>query len=301
MRYIQFCVLFFFLLVQTAEATIWDYPSRVSQGRAFVVSFEDEQSFNGILRWNEKEVFFVSEKVKKETGTSYQAKVMLGMPIDARQNFNLTAEVLTQKEEFIDFEAEVQPLFVQWKEHNLKVASKYVQPPQEVLTQIKANRVKARQALDTIGIAPHWELPFERPTNGNISGSFGARRVFNGEPRAPHMGTDMRGAIGNDIRAVSDGVVVIAEPMYYAGNVVYIDHGQGVLSMYGHLSAFNVKAGDTVKKGQVIGKVGATGRVTGPHLHMSVYIQGVAVDVVPLYTEPFELIGGPTREDPRPK
>ena len=127
----------------------------------------------------------------------------------------------------------------------------------------------------------NWKLPFTRPVKGTISGSFAARRIFNNVPRSPHLGTDMRGAVGTPILAMADGTVLFAEEQYYSGNAVWIDHGQGVLSMYGHLSKFSVKKGDMVKQGQKIGEVGATGRVTGPHLHLSLYIQGVAVDAVP--------------------
>lgn len=95
---------------------------------------------------------------------------------------------------------------------------------------------------------------------------------------------------------MADGVVVLAEAQYYSGNAVFIDHGQGVVSMYGHLSAFAVKKGDKVKRGQLIGKVGATGRVTGPHLHSSLFVQGVAVDIMPLFESKLEVVGGPTPE-----
>ncbi len=148
----------------------------------------------------------------------------------------------------------------------------------------------------------NWKLPFTRPVKGTISGSFAARRIFNNVPRSPHLGTDMRGAVGTPILAMADGTILFAEEQYYSGNAVWIDHGQGVLSMYGHLSKFSVKKGDTVKQGQKIGEVGATGRVTGPHLHLSLYIQGVAVDAVPFFrTNPLEIIGGPTKEEPRPQ
>ena len=129
-----------------------------------------------------------------------------------------------------------------------------------------------------------------------MSSSFAGRRVFNGQPRSPHTGTDLRGPTGTPILAVADGVVVLAEAQYYSGNAVFIDHGQGVVSMYGHLSAFAVKKGDKVRRGQVIGKVGATGRVTGPHLHSSLFVQGVAVDIMPLFENRLQVVGGPTPE-----
>ncbi|NHZ47213.1 M23 family metallopeptidase, partial [Nitratidesulfovibrio liaohensis] len=106
----------------------------------------------------------------------------------------------------------------------------------------------------------------------------GLRRVFNGEPRAPHRGLDLRGEAGEPVTACAAGRVVLAENHYFAGNSVYIDHGMGVVSMYFHLSALDVAPGQMVAQGQVIGKVGSTGRVTGPHLHFGMAVLGDMVD-----------------------
>ena len=106
--------------------------------------------------------------------------------------------------------------------------------------------------------------------------------MFNGKPRAPHKGTDMRSPEGAKVLAVADGTVILAEAQYFGGNIVYVDHGQGVVSTYAHLSAFDVTPGQSVRRGQVIGRSGSTGRVTGPHLHLSLIVQGQSVDVEPL-------------------
>ena len=106
--------------------------------------------------------------------------------------------------------------------------------------------------------------------------------MFNGELRSYHRGVDLRGAEGTPIKAMADGKVVIAQNMYFAGNTVYLDHGQGVISSYAHMSRLDVKPGEMVKAGQQIGLVGATGRVTGPHLHLGLNILGVAVDPLSL-------------------
>jgi murein DD-endopeptidase MepM/ murein hydrolase activator NlpD len=108
-------------------------------------------------------------------------------------------------------------------------------------------------------------------------GRFGARRVFNGEPRAPHGGADFPATTGTPVLAAAAGQVAIAANHFFGGNSIYIDHG-GLVTVYMHLSRIDVKAGDTVKRGQVIGLVGATGRVTGPHLHFAVRWHGARVD-----------------------
>ena len=113
-----------------------------------------------------------------------------------------------------------------------------------------------------------WSGAFQRPRPGRITSGYGRARVFNGSVQSRHMGTDFAGVVGAPIRAVNRGVVRIVDEFYYGGNVVYIDHGAGLTTAYLHMSETGVAAGDTVQKGALIGRVGATGRVTGPHLHL---------------------------------
>jgi len=122
----------------------------------------------------------------------------------------------------------------------------------------------------------------QRPVPGEISSAFGLRRVFNGQPRSQHKGLDLRGSAGTSVLAAADGTVALVEELYFSGNVVYVDHGLGLFSMYAHLSAFDVRPGQRVSRGQVLGRVGSTGRSTGPHLHLGCYVLGTAVDPVPL-------------------
>jgi murein DD-endopeptidase MepM/ murein hydrolase activator NlpD len=112
--------------------------------------------------------------------------------------------------------------------------------------------------------------------------AFGTRSVYNGEPRAPHSGADFLSPAGRPVKAPSAGRVVLADPQYFSGNTVIIDHGLGLFSTLMHLEQIDVKVGDMVTAGQVIGKVGATGRVTGPHLHWSVRLDNARVDPLSL-------------------
>ncbi|MBG3878486.1 M23 family metallopeptidase, partial [Desulfovibrio oxamicus] len=131
---------------------------------------------------------------------------------------------------------------------------------------------------------------------GGVSSLFGLRRVFNGEPRAPHRGLDLRGEAGELVKACAAGRVALAENHYFAGNSVYIDHGMGVVSMYFHLSAMDVTPGQMVAQGQLIGRVGSTGRVTGPHLHFGMAVLGDMVDPQVLLDDAPANTGATTRE-----
>jgi murein DD-endopeptidase MepM/ murein hydrolase activator NlpD len=116
------------------------------------------------------------------------------------------------------------------------------------------------------------------PVEGIRSGSFGKRRIFNGQKRRPHSGMDIAADQGTPVRAPSAGRVIELGDFFFSGKLIYIEHGQGMVSLFAHLSEINVSLGDQVAKGQIIGRVGATGRVTGPHLHWSLGLNGNWID-----------------------
>lgn len=146
---------------------------------------------------------------------------------------------------------------------------------------------QARTARESKKIAELWwlrgtarfTLPLAPPlTRLPAGGRFGSRRFFNNEPRSPHSGADYAAKTGTPVMAVADGTVAMAEDLFFSGQSVFLDHGAGLVSMYFHLSALAVEPGTKVKRGQVIGKVGATGRATGPHLHFGLRWRGARVD-----------------------
>jgi murein DD-endopeptidase MepM/ murein hydrolase activator NlpD len=122
------------------------------------------------------------------------------------------------------------------------------------------------------------DIDLLKPTAGIMTGSFGRRRIFNGQPRRPHSGMDIAANEGVPVAAPTSGSVIELGDFFFSGNLIYIDHGQGMISMFAHLSEIDVELGQQIEKGQIIGKVGATGRVTGPHLHWSLGLNGTWVD-----------------------
>ncbi len=161
----------------------------------------------------------------------------------------------------------------------LTVAPEYVQLSPE--NQERAARESREIGAIYSRLTPeaYWTQPFQVPIPGTTGGrNFGHRRIFNGEARAPHSGADLTAATGTEILAVNAGRVVLAKNLFFSGNAVFIDHGLGVYSTYLHLSEMLVAPGTMVGPGQVIGLAGATGRVTGPHLHWGVRILSARVD-----------------------
>jgi murein DD-endopeptidase MepM/ murein hydrolase activator NlpD len=147
-----------------------------------------------------------------------------------------------------------------------------------VQERIARDRVRLRSILD--GASSEWLLdgPFEPPRPFDVTAEFGQERVFNGELQSRHTGLDLRGQVGTPVRASGRGRVVLAEDLYFSGNGVILDHGLGVYSGYFHLSEILVSEGEVVEAGDLIGRAGATGRVTGPHLHWSLWVDGVGQD-----------------------
>jgi murein DD-endopeptidase MepM/ murein hydrolase activator NlpD len=160
----------------------------------------------------------------------------------------------------------------------LKVAPEFVTPPPAEQARIERERLLLSRILSAISPRRLWGDGFGSPADGEVISVFGVRSVFNNEARAPHRGIDFRGATGAPVRAPARGVVVLAEPLYFSGSTVVLDHGLGVFSMLAHLSRIDVKPGTVVVRGDVVGAVGATGRVTGPHLHWTLRVGPVAVD-----------------------
>jgi murein DD-endopeptidase MepM/ murein hydrolase activator NlpD len=147
--------------------------------------------------------------------------------------------------------------------------------------QARAARESAKIAAiyETLTPTMLWSESFTTPVAGVAGGrNFGHRRVFNGQPRAPHSGADLRAATGTPVMAANRGRVVLAEELFFSGNAVFVDHGVGLYTVYLHLSRIDVGPGDLVERGQTIGLTGATGRVTGPHLHWGVRILDARVD-----------------------
>jgi len=172
-----------------------------------------------------------------------------------------------------------------YKLEQLRVAPKFVTPPDSALAarlRSEADQAAgvARGAHDTPRL---WNAAFVAPRTSRITSGFGGGRTFNGTVESRHMGTDYAGHVGDPVRAANRGVVRLIGAFYLGGNVIYLDHGEGIVTAYLHLSRQLVQVGDTVQRGAVIGRVGATGRVTGPHLHLIARFGITTIDAASLF------------------
>ena len=165
-----------------------------------------------------------------------------------------------------------------YEEQRLTVKKSYVDLSEEQLARYTADRKIIDDALNNFAEVADPALDIKSPVDGPRSSSFGLRRFFNDQPRSPHSGMDIAAVDGTPVVAPGDGTISATGDFYFNGNTVFIDHGQGFVTMYCHLSSVDVEKGESVSGGEVIGAVGKTGRVTGAHLHFGTYLNGTAVD-----------------------
>ncbi len=254
-------------------------PDRVGVGMPFLVRFSGPEGFQSVnLRWLGNDLGLVA--TKGEQGR--EAAALLGVDLETPPGTHrLTGTVSTAEGQHV-FSHDVLVHAREFPEQRLRVSREMASPDASLMPRIERERGVARAALERVSPMRHWEQPFVRPVLGSVSSAFGLRRFFNDQPRAPHRGVDLRGAEGTTVRAFSSGEVALVGDHYFAGRSIYIDHGLGVVTQYIHLSEILVQEGDKVVAGQTIGKVGATGRVTGPHLHFGLSVLGMWVDPLPL-------------------
>ncbi len=164
----------------------------------------------------------------------------------------------------------------------ITVAPSKVKPNPAQKARTRREYTEAMNIYRTATPVRYWNRPFLVPLHSPITSPFGTARIYNGSLKSFHSGTDFKAAPGTPVAAANDGVVVIAKNRYYAGNSVVVDHGLGLYTCYYHLSRIDVAPGDFVRRGDVVGLSGATGRVTGPHLHFAAMLYGVQVDPLQL-------------------
>ncbi|MCU4576381.1 peptidoglycan DD-metalloendopeptidase family protein [Acinetobacter courvalinii] len=242
---------------------------------AFAQLPQDSRRAGGIavipLSANTTQVFYEQKPVLiTQEGT--QRYAVFGIPLSAPLgSLSLTTNTTP-------IQIEVTPY--RYAEQRLNVKNQdYVNPNQDQLDRYAREAKEQNDIYNSFTQSNRDSFPnFIRPTAGKFSNSFGRKRFFNGEERAPHSGLDIPAPVGQKVVAPADGVVVGTGNYFFNGNTVLIDHGQGLISMFCHLSKINVEKGQRIQQGEILGLVGKTGRVTGPHLHWGMSLNNARVD-----------------------
>ncbi len=251
---------FLWLAVSNAGAALPPHAPR--PGGIAVIELPDRPEKPNAT-YNDKPVLVVAD------GDDWMA--IVGIPLKEASG---NAALVVDDAQSIEFTIEAHS----YREQRLNVERKYVEPNQESLDRIFAERRVIDAALNSFSEATPSTLRFGAPVPGRQSPSFGFRRIFNDQPRSPHSGMDIAAPTGTPIRTPLAGTVAATGDYYFNGNTVIVDHGQGFVTLYCHLDRIDVSDGNMVDAGQRLGLVGATGRVTGAHLHFSTYLNGTAVD-----------------------
>ena len=235
----------------------------------------------------------------REAGGESQRKGLLAVDLErAPGAYDLKVTGQTASGEKISCSASVRVRKGLFATEKLQVGKQFVEPSPEQIKRADEERQRLRELFDRVTPERLWDGKFRIPLDGVTRGTnFGRRRILNGNPGSPHGGMDLPGVTGTPVHAAQRGKVALAEELFFSGNTVVVDHGLGIYTFYGHLSEIDVKAGDALAAGAVLGKVGATGRVTGPHLHWGLTVERARVNPLLIV----KLLGDATAEATRKK
>jgi murein DD-endopeptidase MepM/ murein hydrolase activator NlpD len=257
-----------------------------SQGSLLLLELRGAKPITSVTAtWTEKEIPFWPAQATATKETPLW-RAFLGLDLEqAAGEYKLGVTAKSETGDAVTCGATIAVRAGKFATEKLRVAPNFVEPDPEQLAKAREDSKKLREIFATVTPEKFWTGRFRVPLDGvTTGGNFGKRRILNGQPNSPHTGVDFPAPTGTPVHAAQRGRVVLAEPLYYSGNTVVIDHGWGVYTLYGHFSETAVTPGQMVESGAVIGKVGATGRVTGPHLHWGLTVNRSKVNALQIVT-----------------
>ena len=218
-----------------------------------------------------------------------ELRLFLPLSVDRRSgDARLKVRVVTHENRLYELSENVNVVEGDYEVRKIRVPRRYVQPPKNEMKRIKAERKSIARTFEISTPKLKLDGKLTPPLNKRITSRFGLLRIYNkSKEERRHKGTDIDGKIGDEVVSCAPGRVVLVEKRYYSGDTIVIDHGQNMFSLYFHLSQFDVEEGDDVQAGQKIGLVGRSGRVTGPHLHFSIKVDGLYINPEDALTLPF--------------
>ena len=260
----------------TAGTTVRLSAPEASQGSLLLIALKSTKSLAEVQGdWGGRSV-----PMWRAGADEGQRKGLLGVDLEkepAEYGLKITGE--TASGEKVSCSVKVAVRQGRFATERLQVGTEFDEPNPEQVKRANEERQKLRDIFDRVTPERLWDGPFRVPLDGVTTGSnFGKRRILNGNAGSPHGGADFPAVTGTPVHAAQRGNVALAEELFFSGNTVVLDHGLGIYTFYGHLSEIDVKAGDALEAGAVLGKVGATGRVTGPHLHWGLTVERARVN-----------------------
>ncbi len=256
---------------QPDNPTVSLFPEHPLQGQAVIVSIRCRQA-SSVPR----HLALLGKKFKIVAVGEGEYKAVCAIPLNAPPGLQQLGIGLADA---TTVEIPLTIVAGNYGEEHLRLPAEMVNPTKVVhLEQIKNDRIRLRQIYDSSRAVIRFSQPFIQPLKSDIITPFGRRRFLNEIPKNPHGGIDLRGRTGTPVPAAAGGKVAFSGKLYYSGNAVIIDHGLDIFSLYLHLHTLSVVEGDQVNQGQIVGTLGSTGRVTGPHLHWGIKINGIFVD-----------------------
>jgi hypothetical protein len=259
-------ITFYFLLFENSSAQIkYDLPDRVLQGDIIISKIHEYNENSNIKLFNDK----IPHEVSKNG--------YFVVPVDRDRKNNILIEICKNKI------CETNEIIILKRNFDIQeingLPTKLVTPDKKVLERIIAENKIIKKSKKILLDNEDFINGFVQPVDGIITGVFGSQRILNGKPKSPHRGLDIANNEGTPVVSTNDGVIILAEPdLYYTGGTIVIDHGYGVKSIYAHLASVDVALNSKIKKNEVIGTVGSTGRSTGPHLHWGIMVFDTYVD-----------------------
>jgi hypothetical protein len=251
-----------------------------SQGTVLLIELKSAKAFAEVTgEWGGRPV-----PLWNENGNETQRKGLLGVDLEkAPGDYELGVSGQTVSGEKFSCKELVVVRVGHFATEKLQVGKQFVEPSPEQVKRAEKERQKLRDIYDRVTPEKLWDGKFRIPLDGVTTGSnFGRRRILNGNPGSPHGGADLRGITGTPVHSAQRGRVVLAEELFFSGNTVVLDHGLGIYTFYAHFSEIDVKVGEILETGALLGKVGATGRVTGPHLHWGLTVEKARVNPLQL-------------------
>ena len=287
--FVLFNSLFIFLLINPclwAEGLSCDGEveftlsnTEVSQGNTLLLELRFPNKITKVAgKWEKGDLSFWA----LDNGLTYQSLVGIDLDHPIKPTFIKVSYVLANGTQ-LTCELLVHVVKGSYAVERLTVNKKFVQLSKENFARYKRESKKLKRFWQTATPKRFWAGKFKMPVKAKrVSGNFGRRRILNGESRSPHSGEDFPADRGTPVYAAQRGQVVMAQDLFFSGNTVVLDHGLGLYTLYAHLNSLNTKKGDFLVRGQILGTVGSTGRVTGPHLHWSIRLNGARVNPMDL-------------------